>query len=90
MPRADGIIDWKIDCYVILFFDYQTVVVQLNMMGKRKGCSVEYCRHVDATAHQLVNKSLVMGCTYGKLPVRHLFITCPYCFFCSKDFAFNK
>ncbi len=64
MPRADGIIDWKIDCYVILFFDYQTVVVQLNMMGKRKGCAVEYCRHVDATAHQLVNKSLVMGCTH--------------------------
>lgn len=35
------------------------------MMGKRKGGAVEYCRHVNATAHQLVNKSLVMGCTYG-------------------------
>ena len=44
---------------------FQTVVVQLNMMGKRKGCAVEYRRHVNATAHQLVNKSLVMGCTHG-------------------------
>lgn len=64
MPRADGIIDWKIGRYVILFFDYQTVVVQLNMMGKRKGGAIEYCRYVNATAHQLVNKSLVMGCTH--------------------------
>lgn len=34
------------------------------MMGKRKGGAVEYCRYVYATAHQLVNKSLVMGCTH--------------------------
>ena len=34
------------------------------MMGKRKGGAVEYCRHVNATAHKLVNKSLVMGCTH--------------------------
>ena len=50
---------------MILFSDYQTVIVQLNMMGKRNGGAVEYCRHVDATAHQLVNKSLVVGCTRG-------------------------
>lgn len=43
---------------------FQTVVVQLNMIGKRKGGAVEYCRYVYATAHQLVNKSLVMGCTH--------------------------
>ena len=35
------------------------------MMGKRKGCAVEYCRHVNATAHQLVDKSPVMGSTHG-------------------------
>ena len=35
------------------------------MMGKRKDGAVEYCRYVYATAHQLVNKSLVMGCTHG-------------------------
>lgn len=35
------------------------------MMGKRKGGAVEYCRYVYATAYQLVNKSLVMGCTHG-------------------------
>ena len=50
---------------MILFSDYQTVVVQPNMMGKRNGGAVEYCRHVDATAHKLVNKSPVMGCTHG-------------------------
>ena len=41
---------------MILFSDYQTVIVQPNMMGKRNGGAVEYCRHVDATAHKLVNK----------------------------------
>lgn len=35
------------------------------MMGKRKGCSVEYCRDINASTHKLVNKSLVMGCTHG-------------------------
>ena len=65
MPRADGIIDRKICCYVILFLDYQAIVVQLHMMGKRKVCSVEYCRHVNATAHKLVDKSLVMGSSHG-------------------------
>lgn len=34
------------------------------MMGKRKGGAVEYCRHINASTHQLVNKSLVMGCTH--------------------------
>lgn len=65
MPRADGIIDGFRYCEKILFSDYQTVIVQLNMMGKRNGGAVEYRRHVDATAHQLVDKSLVMGCTHG-------------------------
>ena len=41
---------------MILFIDYQAIVVQHNMMGKRKGCSVEYCRYVYATAHKLVDK----------------------------------
>ena len=27
------------------FSYYQAIVVQLHMMGKRKGCSVEYCRY---------------------------------------------
>ncbi|MCI7119986.1 MAG: hypothetical protein MR933_09420 [Prevotella sp.] len=35
------------------------------MMGKRKGCAIEYRRHINATAHKLVNKSLVVGCTHG-------------------------
>ena len=35
------------------------------MMGKRNDSAVEYRRHVDATAHKLVNKSLVVGCTHG-------------------------
>lgn len=35
------------------------------MMDKRKSGAVEYCRYVYATAHQLVNKSLVVGCTRG-------------------------
>ena len=35
------------------------------MMGKRKSCSVEYCRYVYATTHKFVNKSLVMGCSHG-------------------------
>lgn len=35
------------------------------MMGKRKGCSVEYCRHINATTRKLVDKSLVMGCSHG-------------------------
>lgn len=35
------------------------------MMGKRKGGAVEYCRHVNATAHKLVDKSPVMGSTHG-------------------------
>ena len=38
------------------FSYYQAVVVQLHMMGKRKSCSVEYCRYVYATAHKLVDK----------------------------------
>lgn len=64
MPRADGIIDWKIDCYVILFFDYQTVVVQLNMMGKRKGGAVEYdnyCSHyVSITIIQTIQIPIII------------------------------
>lgn len=28
------------------FSYYQAIVVQLHMMDKRKGCSVEYCRYV--------------------------------------------
>ncbi len=47
------------------FSYYQAIVVQHNMMGKRKGCSVEYCRYVYATTHKLVDKSLVMGCSHG-------------------------
>ncbi len=38
------------------FSYYQAIVVQHNMMGKRKGCSVEYCRYVYATTHKLVDK----------------------------------
>ena len=64
MPRADGIIVWKIDCYVILFFDYQTVVVQVNMMGKRKGCAVEYdnyCSHyVSITIIQTIQIPIII------------------------------
>ena len=47
------------------FSYYQAIVVQHNIMGKRKGCSVEYYRYVYATAHKLVDKSLVMGCSHG-------------------------
>lgn len=44
---------------MILFIDYQAIVVQHNMMGKRKSCSVEYCRYVNATAHKLIEKRYV-------------------------------
>lgn len=44
---------------MILIIDYQAIVVQLHMMGKRKGCSVEYCRHVYATTHKLIDKRYV-------------------------------
>ena len=50
---------------MILFSDYQTVVVQPNMIGKRNDSTVEHRRHINATAHKLVNKSLVVGCTHG-------------------------
>ena len=41
------------------FSYYQAIVVQLHMMGKRSGCSVEYCRYVYATAHKLIDKRYV-------------------------------
>ena len=50
---------------MILFSDYQTVVVQPDMMGKRNYSTVEHRRHINATTHKLVNKSPVMGCTHG-------------------------
>lgn len=34
-------------------------------MSKRNGCAIEHRRHINATAHKLVNKSPVMGCTHG-------------------------
>ena len=47
------------------------------MMGKRKGCSVEYCRYVYATTHKLVDKSLVMGCSHGvEATLSYLTIKC--------------
>ena len=50
---------------MILFSDYQAVVVQPDMMGKRNYSTVEHRRHINATAHKLVNKSLVVGSTHG-------------------------
>lgn len=35
------------------------------MMGKRNDSAVEYRRHVNATAHKFVNKSLVVGSPHG-------------------------
>ena len=59
------------------FSYYQAIVVQLHMMGKRKGCSVEYCRDVNTTTHKLVNKSLVMGCSHGvEATLSYLTIKC--------------
>lgn len=62
---------------MILFIDYQAIVVQLHMMGKRKSCSVKYCRYVYATAHKLVDKSLVMGSPHGvEATLSYLTIKC--------------
>lgn len=44
---------------MILFLDYQAIVVQLHIMDKRKSCSVKYCRHVYATTHKLIDKRYV-------------------------------
>ena len=59
------------------FSYYQAIVVQLHVIGKRSGCSVEYCRYVYATTHKLVNKSLVMGCTHGvETTISYLAVKC--------------
>ena len=61
----------------ILFLDYQAVVVQLYMIGKRNGCSVEYCRYVYATMHELVDKSLIIGRSHGvETTLSYLTIKC--------------
>ena len=59
------------------FSYYQAIVVQLHMMDKRSGCSVEYCRYVNATTHKLVDKSLVVGSTHRiEATISYLAVKC--------------